>query len=77
VDTKKRAVLVIENCAHPTFKPALEEYFERARKDSPGQHTPHILDEAFTYLQSWRANHEAREAWREDGIVQPSACKRP
>ena len=74
---KKRAVLVIENCAHPTFKPALEEYFERARKYSPGQHTPHILDEAFSYLRSWRANHEAREAWREDGIVQPSACKRP
>ena len=72
---KKRARVVIDNCAHPTFKPALEEYFERALKYSPGQHTPHILDEAFTFLPNWQANREARDAWKEDSVVQADAWK--
>jgi succinyl-CoA:acetate CoA-transferase len=72
---KKRARAVIDNCAHPTFKPALQEYFDRALRYSPGQHTPHILDEAFTFLATWQANREAREAWKEDGVVQADAWK--
>ncbi|MGO9391083.1 acetyl-CoA hydrolase/transferase family protein [Rhodoblastus sp.] len=72
---KKRAEVVIENCAHPIFKPALTEYFERARRYSPGQHTPHILDEAFTFLPNWQANREARDAWKEDSVVQADAWK--
>ncbi len=72
---KKRARVVIDNCAHPAFKDALNEYFERAVKYAPGQHTPHILDEAFTFLPNWQANREAREAWKEDSVVQADAWK--
>ena len=43
---KERAQLLIERCAHPDYRPALRDYFERARRGAPGQHTPHLLDEA-------------------------------
>lgn len=46
---KKRAKVVIEKCAHPHFKPALLDYYERALRDSPGKHTPHLLNEAFLW----------------------------
>ena len=48
----QRARLVIEKCAHPDFRPALRDYFERALRDAPGKHTPHILCEAL----SWHDN---------------------
>jgi succinyl-CoA:acetate CoA-transferase len=44
---KERATVLIENCAHPDYRPALRDYFARARAGAPGQHTPHLLDEAF------------------------------
>ena len=47
----QRARLVIEKCAHPDFKPALQDYFERALREAPGKHTPHLLREAL----SWHA----------------------
>ncbi len=50
---KQRAQTVIANCSHPTFRPALTDYFERALRESPGQHTPHLLNEAFSFLDSW------------------------
>jgi succinyl-CoA:acetate CoA-transferase len=56
---KNRAKLVIEKCAHPSFRPALEEYFERALKGKTGLHTPHLLDEAFSFLPKWAAAHKA------------------
>ncbi|MBK1613234.1 propionyl-CoA--succinate CoA transferase [Rubrivivax gelatinosus] len=46
---KQRAETIIERCAHPDFKPALRDYYRRALKGSPGQHTPHLLDEAFSW----------------------------
>jgi succinyl-CoA:acetate CoA-transferase len=46
---KQRARVVIENCAHPDFKPALQDYFRRALDRSPGKHTPHLLREAFDW----------------------------
>mgnify|MGYP003333830139 FL=1 len=73
---KKRAKVIIENCAHPNFKPALQEYFDRAMRYSPGRHTPHLLDEAFTFLPNWMANKAAREAWRDDALVQADAWKK-
>ena len=36
---------------HPTFRPALKDYFERALQISPGKHTPHLLDEALRLIQ--------------------------
>lgn len=53
---KQRAKVIINNCVHPYFKPALQEYFTRALKTSPGRHTPHLLDEAFSFLSTWMAN---------------------
>jgi succinyl-CoA:acetate CoA-transferase len=50
---KQRATLVIENCAHPDFRPALRDYYRRALDLSPGKHTPHLLGEAF----SWHLNY--------------------
>jgi succinyl-CoA:acetate CoA-transferase len=47
---RQRAKVIIQNCAHPTFKPILQEYFERALRESAGRHTPHLLREALTYL---------------------------
>jgi succinyl-CoA:acetate CoA-transferase len=72
---QRRAQAIIANCAHPTFKPALADYFERALKYSPGKHTPHLLDEAFTFLPNWMAHRATREAWREDSVVQADAWR--
>jgi succinyl-CoA:acetate CoA-transferase len=47
---KRRATAIIEQCAHPDYRPALRDYFERAMHASPGLHTPHILEEAFNPL---------------------------
>ena len=47
---KQRARVIIDNCAHPGFRPALNDYFARARAGAAGQHTPHLLDEAFRLL---------------------------
>lgn len=49
---RKRSRLVIENCAHPSFQPALREYVARAEKEGDGLHTPHLPAEALTYLQN-------------------------
>jgi succinyl-CoA:acetate CoA-transferase len=45
---RERAVTIIENCAHPDYKEALLDYFNRAGEVRGGQ-TPHILSEAFTW----------------------------
>lgn len=50
---KQRSKVVIENCAHPNFKPALRDYYRRALELSSGKHTPHLLAEAF----SWHDNY--------------------
>ena len=47
------AKVIIETCAHPRFRPALQDYFERAVREAPGRHTPHLLDEAL----SWHARY--------------------
>ncbi len=46
---KQRAKQIIENCAHPNYRPALREYYQRALEMSPGKHTPHLLEEAFSW----------------------------
>lgn len=45
---KERAVKIIENCAHPDYKEALMDYFNRACESGPKQ-TPHILREALSW----------------------------
>ena len=48
---KQRAPQIIENCAHPDFRPMLRDYFGRASRESYGRHTPHLLDEALSWHQ--------------------------
>ena len=46
---KQRAKLIIERCAHPDFRPLLQDYFDRASRESYGKHTPHLLGEALSW----------------------------
>lgn len=48
---KERAKVIIANCAHPTYRPMLEDYFARAQKSSFGQQSPMIPGEAFAWHQ--------------------------
>lgn len=48
---KEKAHELIENCAHPDYRPALREYFQRACASGNGLHTPHILTEALSWHQ--------------------------
>jgi succinyl-CoA:acetate CoA-transferase len=48
---KQRAQRIIDACAHPGYRPALQDYFDRARRDSYGKHTPHLLNEALSWHQ--------------------------
>ncbi|MCD2171901.1 acetyl-CoA hydrolase/transferase family protein [Rhizobium sp. C4] len=48
---KQRAELVIANCAHPAYRPMLEDYYHRALKTSYGLHAPNILSEALSWHQ--------------------------
>ncbi len=50
---KQRAKVVIENCAHPNFKPLLMDYHKRSLNLSPGKQTPHLLDEALSWHQNY------------------------
>ncbi|MCL9808644.1 succinate CoA transferase [Flavobacterium luminosum] len=44
---RERAKLIIEKCAHPDYKEELTDYFNRASLH--GGHTPHLLEEAFSF----------------------------
>ncbi len=46
---KQRARQVIENCSHPDYRPMLEDYFQRAKRDALGLHTPMMLNEALSW----------------------------
>lgn len=49
---RERARVIIENCAHPLYKDALNDYFDRST--AKGGHTPHLLREAL----QWHINFE-------------------
>ena len=48
---KHRAELVIERCAHPDYRPALRDYYTRARAGSYGQQSPMLPGEALAWHQ--------------------------
>ncbi|CAH1672277.1 acetyl-CoA hydrolase/transferase family protein [Chelatococcus asaccharovorans] len=50
---KQRAKVIIENCAHPDFRPALADYFRRAREHSYGLQTPCLPAEALSWHQRY------------------------
>ena len=58
---RERARKIIDCCAHPSYRDALNDYFDRAC--AKGGHTPHLLQEAL----SWHATFE------ETGSMQKTA----
>ncbi len=50
---KQRAKVIIDKCAHPDFRPMLQDYFDRACRDSYAKHTPHLLPEALSWHQRY------------------------
>lgn len=44
---RERARIIIDNCVHPDYRDALNDYFERAK--AKGGQTPHILREALEW----------------------------
>jgi len=46
---RRRAQQIIDRCAHPDYRDALRDYFERAIATAPGKQTPHKLDEALSW----------------------------
>jgi succinyl-CoA:acetate CoA-transferase len=58
---RRRAQQIIDHCAHPDYRAALQDYLDRATATAKGKHTPHILGEAL----SWHAR------FLQDGTMQP------
>jgi len=48
---KQRAKLIVERCAHPAYRPMLEDYYARARVGSYGQQSPSLPGEALSWHQ--------------------------
>jgi succinyl-CoA:acetate CoA-transferase len=59
---RRRAQQIIDHCAHPDYRPALQDYLDRATASNSGKHTPHLLSEAL----SWHARY------LETGTMQPT-----
>lgn len=49
---RERARAIIDNCVHPTYRAQMNDYFERACQR--GGHTPHLLEEAFSWHERRR-----------------------
>lgn len=48
---RERAVVIIENCVHPSYQIQLQDYFDRACGN--GGHTPHLISEALSWHQQY------------------------
>ena len=46
---RERALEIINNCAHPDYRPVLLDYFQRATEATKHANTPHILKEALSF----------------------------
>jgi len=58
---RRRAQVMIDKCAHPDYRDALQDYLDRATASSSGKHTPHLIDESL----SWHARY------LQEGTMQP------
>ena len=52
---RRRARVIIDRCAHPTYRPLLQDYFARALQGSYGLQSPMLLDEALAFHQRYCA----------------------
>ena len=46
---KERAERIIEHCAHPSYRPLLRAYYEKACAATRGAQTPQLLEECFSF----------------------------
>ena len=46
---RRRAQQVSNRCAHPGYRPALQDYLDRTTATGPGKHTPHLPGEALSW----------------------------
>jgi succinyl-CoA:acetate CoA-transferase len=46
---RRRAQQVIDHCAHPDYRPALQDYLDRAVASRSAKHTPHLLAESLSW----------------------------
>jgi succinyl-CoA:acetate CoA-transferase len=53
---RRRAQRIIDRCAHPDYRPALQDYFDRALASPAGKHTPHLLEEALSWHVRYLGN---------------------
>lgn len=59
---KQRAKTIIGNCAHPDYRPALQDYVRRAQEQSYGLQSPSLLSEALSWHQRFVATGTMRSA---------------
>ena len=57
---KERAERIIENCAHPDYRPQLRAYFEAACTATHGAQTPHLLDRCFCFHEQMKKTGSMR-----------------
>ena len=57
---RQRAELIIENCAHPDYRPMLRAYFREACETAGGQ-TPHVLSKALSWHQRFQETGSMKE----------------
>ncbi|PZU59538.1 MAG: propionyl-CoA--succinate CoA transferase [Sphingobium sp.] len=58
---RQRARLVIDRCAHPDYRDALNDYFTRACRDAYGLHAPSLPGEALSWHQRFIDTGTMRE----------------
>ncbi|ABC22727.1 acetyl-CoA hydrolase/transferase family protein [Rhodospirillum rubrum] len=57
---RERAKVVIDNCVHPAYRDQLADYYRRAL--TRGGHTPHLIEEAFSWHVRAAKTGSMREA---------------
>ncbi|WP_308124379.1 acetyl-CoA hydrolase/transferase family protein [Rhodococcus qingshengii] len=50
---RRRSHAIIDKCAHPEYRPLLNDYAKRAQSRTVAGHTPHLLGEAFGFHQRY------------------------
>ena len=50
---RERALEIINNCAHPDYRPILLDYYNRAVEKCHHAHTPHILEESLSFHEKF------------------------
>ena len=46
---RERALCIIENCAHPAYRPQLRAYFQQACEATHQAQTPLLLEKCFSF----------------------------